>query len=88
MTCGTHSQETAWENRPPKRKLVERPIKVYTCICTTQINLYGESLQSYIAYFVYFQGLDFAGVSDVRAPAEVYQGATPRDQTREILMKT
>jgi len=28
---------------------------------------------------VYFQSLNFAGVSDMRTPTEIYQGATPID---------
>lgn len=52
-----------------------------------QRHLYGESLESSIAYFVYFQSLNFASVSDMRTPAEVDQGATPKVKMKGILIK-
>lgn len=69
-----------------KRKK-EKPIQVEICSSTKQIHLYGESLESSIAYFVYFQTLNFASVSDMRTPAEVYQGATPKVKMKGILIK-
>lgn len=50
-------------------------------------HVYVESLQSHIAHFVYFQSLNFAGVSDMRASAEIYQGATSKDEMKGIFIK-
>lgn len=41
-----------------------------------------------IAYFVYLQSLNFASMSDMRTPAEIYQGATPKGKMKGILIKT
>lgn len=70
-----------------KRKMVERETNKFKHISMANKHIYIESLQSHIAHFVYFQSLNFAGVSDMRASAEIYQGATPKDKMKGIFIK-
>lgn len=77
------------KKNPPGSKQGEREINGSLAIEPSDTNtLTRRAPLGGTAYFVYLQSLNLASVSDMRTPAEIYQGAAPNGRVKGILVKT